>query len=159
MLFFSRLSSLFLFSLSPAFFPSLAPERAASSRARRDPCILAKEKREKRGENEEKTKEEKPDAPSSVDVAAVLFCFSRPRPRSNLSKTKTASLHIEYPMLFRAENRSSGRSTHCGVLEFVADEGACYMPWWMMQNLALGEGKRKFFLSPSSGAERARKRG
>ena len=50
-------------------------------------------------------------------------------------------------MLFRAENRSSGRSTHCGVLEFVADEGACYMPWWMMQNLALGEGEEFFFPS------------
>lgn len=47
-------------------------------------------------------------------------------------------------MLFRAENRSAARSTHCGVLEFVADEGACYMPWWMMQNLALGEGEKIF---------------
>ena len=47
-------------------------------------------------------------------------------------------------MLFRAENRYAARSTHCGVLEFVADEGACYMPWWMMQNLALGEGEKIF---------------
>uniref|UniRef100_A0A2I3H844 Ubiquitin recognition factor in ER associated degradation 1 n=1 Tax=Nomascus leucogenys TaxID=61853 RepID=A0A2I3H844_NOMLE len=30
--------------------------------------------------------------------------------------------------------------THCGVLEFVADEGICYLPHWMMQNLLLEEG-------------------
>lgn len=30
--------------------------------------------------------------------------------------------------------------THCGVLEFVADEGKVYIPYWMMQNLTLEEG-------------------
>ena len=30
--------------------------------------------------------------------------------------------------------------THCGVLEFVAEEGRCYMPFWMMQNLVIEEG-------------------
>ena len=34
----------------------------------------------------------------------------------------------------------SSRTTHCGVLEFVADEGKVYIPYWMMQNLALDEG-------------------
>jgi len=29
---------------------------------------------------------------------------------------------------------------HSGVLEFVAGEGMCYMPFWMMQNLLLEEG-------------------
>lgn len=42
-----------------------------------------------------------------------------------------ASLHIEYPMLFRVESLASGRSTHCGVLEFVAEEGVIYMPHWV----------------------------
>lgn len=79
-----------------------------------------------------------------------------------------ASLNIEYPMLFKVENRKTGRSTHCGVLEFIADEGHVYLPYWvsnaskaftaaarpeqilicfmpdlvqMMQNLALEEGE------------------
>lgn len=49
-------------------------------------------------------------------------------------------LNIEYPMLFSVHNRRSGRNTHCGVLEFVADEGLAHMPHWMMQNLVLAEG-------------------
>jgi ubiquitin fusion degradation protein 1 len=42
-----------------------------------------------------------------------------------------AQLHIEYPMLFKAENRRGGKSTHCGVLEFIADEGFAYLPYWV----------------------------
>ena len=34
-------------------------------------------------------------------------------------------------MLFKVESRSTGRSTHCGVLEFSADEGMVYMPYWV----------------------------
>eukprot|EP00026_Physarum_polycephalum_P010669 Phypoly_transcript_10838.p1 GENE.Phypoly_transcript_10838~~Phypoly_transcript_10838.p1 ORF type:complete len:327 (+),score=61.50 Phypoly_transcript_10838:61-1041(+) len=49
-------------------------------------------------------------------------------------------LHIEYPMLFELSNRSENRKMHSGVLEFVAGEGMCYMPFWMMQNLLLEEG-------------------
>lgn len=40
-------------------------------------------------------------------------------------------------MLFKVENGRSGRFTHCGVLEFIADEGCAYLPHWMMQNLLL----------------------
>ncbi|KAI8108499.1 hypothetical protein M9434_006524 [Picochlorum sp. BPE23] len=54
---------------------------------------------------------------------------------------RLAQLHIEYPMLFRAENSRAGRFTHCGVLEFIADEGSAYLPYWMMQNLGLQEGE------------------
>lgn len=49
-------------------------------------------------------------------------------------------LHIEYPMLFELSNRTENRKMHSGVLEFVAGEGMCYMPFWMMQNLLLEEG-------------------
>jgi len=49
-----------------------------------------------------------------------------------------AQLQIEYPMLF--ELRSARARTHCGVLEFTAPEGNCYVPFWMMQNLLLEEG-------------------
>ncbi|KAL0897384.1 hypothetical protein Bca101_081345 [Brassica carinata] len=53
---------------------------------------------------------------------------------------RLASLHIEYPMLFQLSNESVGKITHCGVLEFTADEGLVYFPYWMMQNMSLEEG-------------------
>ncbi|XP_031254973.1 ubiquitin fusion degradation protein 1 homolog [Pistacia vera] len=53
---------------------------------------------------------------------------------------RLASLHIEYPMLFELSNTSAGRITHCGVLEFIADEGLIYLPYWMMENMLLQEG-------------------
>ncbi|XP_074641916.1 ubiquitin recognition factor in ER-associated degradation protein 1-like isoform X2 [Tubulanus polymorphus] len=49
-------------------------------------------------------------------------------------------LNIQYPMLFKLTNQRSHRDTHCGVLEFVADEGRIYLPYWMMRNLLLEEG-------------------
>ncbi|XP_071700846.1 uncharacterized protein [Rutidosis leptorrhynchoides] len=53
---------------------------------------------------------------------------------------RLASLHIDYPMLFELRNASTDRVSHCGVLEFIADEGMIYMPYWMMENLLLKEG-------------------
>jgi ubiquitin fusion degradation protein 1 len=47
---------------------------------------------------------------------------------------------LDFPMLFNIENVKEKTKTHCGVLEFVADEGVCYLPYWMMQNLRLIEG-------------------
>uniref|UniRef100_A0A1B6E2B3 Ubiquitin fusion degradation protein 1 homolog n=1 Tax=Clastoptera arizonana TaxID=38151 RepID=A0A1B6E2B3_9HEMI len=49
-----------------------------------------------------------------------------------------------FPMLFKLTNRRINRVTHCGVLEFVADEGHVYLPRWMMQNLFLQEGDALF---------------
>jgi ubiquitin fusion degradation protein 1 len=37
-------------------------------------------------------------------------------------------------------NAQMGRKTHCGVLEFSADEGVCYLPNWMMNQLFLEDG-------------------
>lgn len=51
-----------------------------------------------------------------------------------------ARLQVDYPMLFRL-NAESGQKTHCGVLEFTAEEGTCYIPFWMMQNLLIQEGE------------------
>ena len=48
---------------------------------------------------------------------------------------------VQFPMQFRAVNTSLGTSTHCGVLEFTAEEGRVYMPHWVMENLALAEGQ------------------
>lgn len=53
---------------------------------------------------------------------------------------RLASLQIEYPMLFELNNPSAGRVTHCGVLEFIADEGLVFLPYWMMKNMLLQEG-------------------
>lgn len=49
-------------------------------------------------------------------------------------------LNITYPMLFKLTNKKMNRVTHCGVLEFTADEGKVYLPYWMMHNLLLDEG-------------------
>lgn len=46
-------------------------------------------------------------------------------------------LNINYPMLFKITNKKTNRITHCGVLEFIADEGKVYLPLWMMHNLLL----------------------
>ncbi|VDL21465.1 unnamed protein product [Hymenolepis diminuta] len=44
------------------------------------------------------------------------------------------------PMTFKLTNMTSNESLHCGVLEFVADEGNIHVPYWMMKNLHLEEG-------------------
>lgn len=51
-----------------------------------------------------------------------------------------ARLNISYPMLFETQNPNTARKTHCGVQEFIAEEGTCYLPYWMMSNLLLSEG-------------------
>lgn len=53
---------------------------------------------------------------------------------------RLASLHIDYPMLFELRNAATERVSHCGVLEFIAEEGMIYMPYWMMENMLLQEG-------------------
>ena len=49
-----------------------------------------------------------------------------------------ARLQVDYPMLFQLT--AGDRTTHCGVLEFTAEEGCVYIPFWMMQNLLIEEG-------------------
>lgn len=41
-------------------------------------------------------------------------------------------LNIVYPMVFKLTNKKTNRITHCGVLEFVADEGKVYLPYWVI---------------------------
>ena len=62
---------------------------------------------------------------------------------------RLASLRIDYPMLFQICNPKEKKTSHCGVLEFVADEGHAYIPYWMMQNLLLSEGDLVKFSSIS----------
>lgn len=49
---------------------------------------------------------------------------------------------VTYPLMFTVTNEGANRVSHCGVLEFVAEEGRVYMPHWMMQNLFLQMGDR-----------------
>jgi len=51
-----------------------------------------------------------------------------------------ARLNVDYPMLFQLSHSTKGTMTHCGVLEFTAEEGSCFIPFWMMQNLLIEEG-------------------
>lgn len=53
---------------------------------------------------------------------------------------KLTRLHITYPMLFELINGAKDRMTHAGVLEFIAEEGKIYLPYWMMQTLDLEPG-------------------
>ena len=62
---------------------------------------------------------------------------------------RLASLSIDYPMLFQVTNPKVERRSHCGVMEFVADEGVVYLPYWMMENLCLTEGELVEFQSIS----------
>lgn len=59
-------------------------------------------------------------------------------PASALDKLTT--LHITYPMLFELINGAKSKRTHSGVLEFIAEEGRCYLPYWLMQVLELEPG-------------------
>lgn len=41
-------------------------------------------------------------------------------------------------MLFQISNLREGRHSHCGVLEFVAEEGLVYLPYWARHRAAVG---------------------
>lgn len=54
-----------------------------------------------------------------------------------------ARLQVSYPMVFQISTlnpASAGAMTHCGVMEFTAEEGCAYVPHWMMENLLLSPG-------------------
>lgn len=44
---------------------------------------------------------------------------------------KLTRLHITYPMLFELRNGNVDKMTHAGVLEFIAEEGKIYLPYWV----------------------------
>ena len=46
------------------------------------------------------------------------------------------------PVLFRILNIQLGMYTHCGVFEFTAEEGNCYLPANMFDRLCLEEGQQ-----------------
>lgn len=44
---------------------------------------------------------------------------------------KLTRLHVTYPMLFELHNGAKQRMSHAGVLEFIAEEGKIYLPFWV----------------------------
>ena len=49
---------------------------------------------------------------------------------------KLTRLHISYPMIFELINGAKDeRKTHAGVLEFIAEEGKIYLPYWVRVSL------------------------
>ncbi|GFY99833.1 ubiquitin fusion degradation 1 [Actinidia rufa] len=54
---------------------------------------------------------------------------------------RLAAMRIEYPMVFEIKSPYTERVSHCGVLEFSAEEGFVLLPDWMMKNLKLEEGQ------------------
>ncbi|KAF2841683.1 ubiquitin fusion degradation protein-like protein 1 [Patellaria atrata CBS 101060] len=73
-----------------------------------------------------------PDRPSANHGGKVFM------PPSALDKL--TRLHITYPMLFELRNGKASKTTHAGVLEFIAEEGKIYLPYWLMQTLGLEPG-------------------
>ena len=59
---------------------------------------------------------------------------------ANVDIKFAASLHIDYPMLFELRNAAAERVSHCGVLEFIAEEGMIYMPYWVGIQIFFGLG-------------------
>lgn len=51
------------------------------------------------------------------------------------SLDKLTRLHITYPMLFELINQREEKSSHAGVLEFIAEEGKAYIPQWVGSDL------------------------
>jgi ubiquitin fusion degradation protein 1 len=53
---------------------------------------------------------------------------------------KLTRLHISYPMMFELINGAKDAFSHAGVLEFIAEEGKIYVPYWLMQVLRVEAG-------------------
>jgi len=64
-----------------------------------------------------------------IKVSYYLHIISVIRPPSALDLL--TRLNIEYPMIFKLTNDKVKRVTHCGVLEFIADEDKVYLPHWV----------------------------
>jgi ubiquitin fusion degradation protein 1 len=54
-------------------------------------------------------------------------------------------MRVDFPMLFEIKNEQNDRRTHCGVIEFTAEEGKCHVPYFMMQNLLVRKVNYNFY--------------
>lgn len=53
---------------------------------------------------------------------------------------KLSKMHVQFPIQMELNNGKKGLHSHCGVLEFVAEEGRAYIPQWIMNTLQLDVG-------------------
>ena len=58
---------------------------------------------------------------------------------------KLSGSEIKGPMVFEVKNPNSQKKSHCGIMDFTADEGCVYLPSWMMQNLNTKDGEKLQF--------------
>ncbi|GJU79648.1 ubiquitin fusion degradation protein 1 [Tanacetum coccineum] len=61
-------------------------------------------------------------------------------PASAFEQLTSRSMKVVYPMLFRITNYATQRRSHCGVVEFTADEGSVLLPTRMMKDMKIQEG-------------------
>jgi ubiquitin fusion degradation protein 1 len=47
---------------------------------------------------------------------------------------KVSRLHVQWPIMLELINGATGKHTHAGVLEFVAEEGRAYIPQWVRRH-------------------------
>jgi len=75
--------------------------------------------------------------PERANLAYGGKIIMPPSALANLS-----ALDLPSPWTFQLRNPKNPKalSTHAGVLEFIADEGLVYLPYWMMKTLQLQEG-------------------
>nr|GEV81319.1 fimbrin-1-like [Tanacetum cinerariifolium] len=55
--------------------------------------------------------------------------------------TEAVQPHVETFSTTDTENLDTELHSHCGVIEFTADEGVVFMPKWMMENMKLQDGE------------------
>jgi len=53
---------------------------------------------------------------------------------------KIFTMMVTFPLHFELENLETSKKVHCGVWEFTAPDGICYLPECMMQNLNIQDG-------------------
>ncbi|KAL8532606.1 hypothetical protein ACS0TY_008986 [Phlomoides rotata] len=53
--------------------------------------------------------------------------------------TQIIQVRLPHPFMFKIEGFNSDKISHCGVLQFDAEEGFVHVPDWMMKNLNLRE--------------------
>jgi len=49
-------------------------------------------------------------------------------------------MNVVWPLMLKITNPVTGAHTHCGVLEFSAQEGKMFVPFWIMENLGIQPG-------------------
>lgn len=81
-------------------------------------------------------KSKSPGAPATPHIADSFSVVILP-PSALVSLTQ---LELESPWTFQLRNPKNPTllETHAGVLEFIADEGCCYLPYWVSRGISKG---------------------